>query len=256
MILLLDAGNTRIKWVAVGPEGKRVRGVRGRAEAATLAADWQSLDLDGAVLACVAGADVRGTLEGILQDRQIPGHWLESRHEDHGLLNLYQPPESLGVDRYAALVGAQRNWARDCLVVGVGTALTVDLLGADGQFLGGCIAPGPEMMQEALARGTARLGLVDLDWRDGGDMALPAPRDTVSAIREGILHALLGVVGGMEARLVEWRRIQGGDISPLVVLHGGGSSWLRPFLKGEVRERNDLVLEGLAWIARDLGFAV
>lgn len=248
MTLLLDAGNTRIKWAylvgdAVSPGG------------ACASADVPALRclgvVDGgkrAVVSCVAGDTVRLPLANMLSEAGFQTHWLRSEHANHGLLSRYEPPESLGTDRYAALVGAARRFHRDCVVVSMGTAMTVDMLTSDGDFLGGCIAPGPELMRESLYLRTA--GVASLA---GGWQAMP--RDTGAAVGTGITLALLGVVQGMRERLAEIRGVASEGHLPGVILGGGARHWLRPRLQGEVVEVDELVLEGLAWIARDLGFA-
>jgi pantothenate kinase type III len=102
------------------------------------------------------------------------------------------------------------------------------------------------------------VGSVAGEWRD-------FPLDTGSAVESGIALALLGVVRGMRERLVGFR-VSGRAASgmpaghaagqlPRVLLTGGARACLRPLLDGEVFEVDDLVIEGLAWIARDLGYA-
>ncbi len=113
--------------------------------------------------------------------------------------NLYENPERLGADRWAALIGARALHPHACVVVTAGTATTVDLLSAAGDFLGGLILPGVELMQQALARGTAQLPLAD------GRFALQ-PRRTVDAIRSGCLQAQAGAVERMFRQIADAAR--------------------------------------------------
>ncbi len=261
MILLVDAGNTRIKWAFLAggdllPGGnwptRDAAGLRGvwppslpaaRGQGVGQSAFPPSNRITAAVLACVAGDAVRGELAGLLEACGLPAHWVAPEGEAHGLVNRYQPPQSLGADRYAALVGAARRFRQDCVVVGVGTALTADMLTATGEFLGGCIVPGPDLMRAALFSGTAGVG-------PGAGGVQDFPRETGVAVDTGIALALAGVVEGMRARLARER----GGISPPVVLTGGARARVRALLAGDVYELDELVLEGLAWIARDQGF--
>lgn len=253
MILLVDIGNTRVKWAAWSGGEVRRDGVCPTREASDLMRACGQTGIVHAVVACVAGETIRSSLAQCLENAGIAAHWVQSEDFAHGVLNRYQPPESLGADRYAALIGAARRFHQDCVVVGVGTALTADMLTGAGEFLGGCIAPGPDLMWASLATGTVGGWASNREWRD-------FPRDTRAAVGSGIALAMLGVVQGMRARLAGADGFkptgrQPGDSFPAVILTGGARAFLRPLLSGEVFELDDLVLEGLAWIARDLGFA-
>lgn len=257
MILLVDVGNTRIKWAMWSGGEARRDGVCLTCDAADLARVCDQAGIVHAVVACVAGEAIRSVLTQCLVDAGIASHWVHAEYSAHGLLNRYRPPESLGADRYAALIGAARRFRRDCVVASVGTAMTVDMLTGEGEFLGGCIVPGPDLMRESLFTGTAGVGLSSGlpsgEWRG-------FPRDTGAAVGSGIALALLGVVQGMRARLAEMggtgsKGAESGDSLPAIILTGGARACLRPLLPGEVFEFDELVLEGLAWIARDLGFA-
>lgn len=247
MILLVDVGNTRIKWATWSGGEVRRDGVCPTHAEADLAGVCSQTGIAHAVVVCVAGEEVRLSLAQRLENAGVIVHWVHPEYSAHGLLNRYQPPESLGADRYAALIGADRGFQRDCVVVGVGTAMTVDMLTGAGEFLGGCIVPGPDLMRASLFTGTAGVGPSSGGWRD-------FPRDTGAAVDSGIALALLGVVQGLRARLAGIDGTEPGDSLPAVILTGGARAYLRPLLPGEVFEIDELVLEGLAWIARDLGF--
>ena len=153
-----------------------------------------------------------------------------------GVRIAYREPAHLGVDRFLALLAAHARAAGPWLVVGVGTALTIDLLGADGVHHGGRIAPSPTVMRASLHARAAHLPL------QGGDY-VDFAQDTADALAsgsEGAAHALI-------ADSVRTARKRLG-IAPTVLLHGGGASALRPRLPGAVLAR-DLVLEGVAcWV--------
>lgn len=239
MNLLLDAGNTRIKWGIRQHNAWLARGVRPTSDVALLVDDLAPFSLRRACLCCVASAATREVLHDMLSPRVERLHWLTAHADAHGLLNRYQPPESLGADRYAALVAARRRDLGDCVVVSVGTALTVDALTAAGEFLGGVIAPGPELMRGALLRGTAGV-------RASGGPAVEFPVDTGAAVAGGIALAQSGVVMGMRERLA---RQGGGQVT--ILLSGGARAELVKLLAPPVVEVDDLVLEGLAWIAKE-----
>jgi type III pantothenate kinase len=261
VILLVDVGNTRIKWAMWSGGETRRDGVCPTRDAVDLVRVCDQTGIAYAVVVCVAGEAIRSVLTQCFVDAGIATHWVHPEYSAHGLLNRYRPPESLGADRYAALIGAARRFRRDCVVVSVGTAMTADMLTGEGEFLGGCIVPGPDLMRESLFTGTAGVGLSSGlpsglssgEWQD-------FPRDTRAAVGSGIALALLGVVQGMRARLAEMggiepKEAESGDALPAVILTGGARACLRPLLPGEVFEFDELVLEGLAWIARNMGFA-
>ncbi|MDD5388425.1 MAG: type III pantothenate kinase [Gallionellaceae bacterium] len=243
MILLLDAGNTRVKWGVRQAGAWLARGVCPTREVAGLRADLAAFSLRRALLCCVANEATRAALDKLLVDRVEQLAWLTAALDAHGVRNAYQPPESLGADRYAALVAVARRGLGDCVVASVGTALTVDALTADGRFLGGVIAPGPDLMRAALLDGTAGVraysGSVD-------SSVAGFPRATGAAVASGIALAQAGVVLGMRERLA---RLSGNPVT--VLLSGGARALLTSLLEPPVVEADDLVLEGLAWIAKD-----
>lgn len=249
MILLVDVGNSRIKW-----QTRRAGQVLAQGECATDQADclqesWDGLNCSAAVMSCVAGPVLEAAIAWQTGVPEARMHRLLPQRDGHGLVNHYEPAERLGPDRYAALVAAHRLGLGDCVVAGVGTALCADLLTREGEFLGGCIVPGPELMRAAMDQGTALvgagLGWDDANWCSGDD----APRTTAAALDTGIALALAGAIEAMRTRLE--RRV---GRPAGVVLSGGARAWVVPALSGPYLEFDNLVLEGLAWIARDLGY--
>ncbi|MEW6679115.1 MAG: type III pantothenate kinase [Pseudomonadota bacterium] len=255
----MDAGNSRIKWRLSRAGQTLDQGVVSTPDVAALAQVWQRLGWEASCVSSVAGGEVNEFLRSLLATPAGGGpcgtgdaiqiHWVAAAARSHGIVSSYQPPETLGPDRYCALVAANRQQVagspQDWVVVNVGTALTADMLTADGVFLGGVILPGPDLMREALARGTARVIVEDAAVQTGW------PVTTRAAVGQGIGWALWGGVAGMLETLGrETGRLPG------VLLSGGARAMLVPrFLAAgvELREIDELVLEGLAWIARDQG---
>jgi type III pantothenate kinase len=254
MMLLVDAGNTRIKWRIIDGYQLIATGVALTGDWAELNAAWQPFKLTQAVLSFVAPASVHAGLAKLLQQRGIEAHWLLAERERHGVLNHYTAPEKLGADRYAGLIAAARLKLGDCVVASVGTATTVDQLDRNAAFLGGIILPGPDMMRAALLRGTGQI-----ESRMQSDATcLPTelnlmspPRDTAAAVETGIVLAQVGAIDAMCQNMC-LAMASSADASPVLILTGGARAQVRAGLRRELIEIEDLVLDGLAWIGLEL----
>ncbi len=150
-----------------------------------------------------------------------------------GVTNTYEPPERLGADRWAALIGARALERGACLVVDAGTATTADILGADGAFRGGVILPGVNLMKRALAQHAAQLPLSE-------GRLVAEPRRTADAIETGCLLAQAGVIERLHA---------GMEAGARCLVSGGNAAAIARTLRIEARVVDNLVLEGLIRIA-------
>lgn len=235
MIICIDSGNTRIKWGVHD-------GGRWLAQGALAQADIQQLggQLAGwpqparVMLANVAGSEAGHQIRQQLAAWEANLCEVRSSHQRCGVENLYEKPETLGVDRWCALIGARGLASGPMVVVMAGTATTIDTLDADGQFLGGIILPGFDMMAASLARGTAGLHLAD------GEYSLH-PRCTDDAIVSGVVEAQAGAIERIFARLPA--------PEAHCVLSGGHARQLAPRLVIPWRIAHNLPLEGLKQIA-------
>ena len=257
--LLLDAGNSALKWVLMTIEGQvgPAHGTRRNAPpeelATALASEWRGhagVAVQAAYGCAVAAPElIRAIEQAVLQAFSLPVLWLEtqSRYEHGGVVlrNGYRDCTQLGVDRWNSLIAARAAHPdRSLVVVTAGTATTVDGVTIDGSFVGGVIAPGVRLMYEALAKGTARLPV------SRGRM-VAYPDNTDDAIASGVLGSQLGLI----ERFARNFRVQHGN--PLVVLTGGHAAQLAPHvgvgtsLPSVVREEN-LVLRGVHLRAREL----
>jgi type III pantothenate kinase len=241
-ILAIDAGNTRVKWGLHDGNRWLQQGAFATSdterfdEALTLAEAPAS-----AIIANVAGERVAEILSGVLRARGIEPSWAQSRAEQSGVRSSYADPGQLGVDRWAALIGARHLYAGPCVVVNVGTTMTVDALSSDSIFLGGFIVCGYSIMREALARHTAQLELYE------GSFSF-FPDNTADAIASGALNALAGAVDRMCGYMMEV-----GEDEPLIVLSGGNAALLEPRLRSAPERVENLVLEGLVRMGAEKG---
>ncbi|MDR2682882.1 MAG: type III pantothenate kinase [Dysgonamonadaceae bacterium] len=146
----------------------------------------------------------------------------------------YQTPQTLGMDRVAAAVGAAaQKPATGLLVIDVGTAITIDLVTADGIYRGGNISPGVELRFKALHRFTGRL-----PWVDERGETPPLGYDTETAIRSGVME---GIVRELDSYIDEYKKNQ--DISTF--LTGGHAFYFESRLKNAIFADENLVLKGL-----------
>ena len=235
MILAIDCGNTRVKWGLREPQesGWHALGAVPLADIAQLEAHWSSLPVPSRiVIANVAGEPARKALLAPLAPWVADLRWVRTQAAQCGVTNGYADPGQLGVDRWAALIGAWHLQRGACLVVNAGTATTVDMLSSQGVFRGGIILPGVDLMQRALAQNTAGLPL------SPGRFA-EEPRCTADAIESGCLHAQAGAIERMHSRL---------EAGAVCLLSGGNAQRILPVLNIPVRAVDNLALEGLVRI--------
>jgi len=240
MILAIDAGNTRTKWGVFDASGEMTaQGAVDNSQLDRLVQDsaaWAGCQR--AVVSNVAGEVVDQQLRALLDARQLPVRWVRSEAAACGVINNYARPEQLGTDRWAALVAAWNQCRQPCVVAMAGTALTVDALSAQGEFLGGLILPGRALMHESLAVGTDALSV-------GQGKLCDFPSRTEDAITSGIAFAMAGSV---ERQCAALERREGGVIC---LLSGGDAQWLAAALPRPTEIIDDLTLRGLFLIERE-----
>ena len=262
MLLLIDAGNTRVKWAlaaglplpsavdasAVGPAAWLAHGMVTHDAIDTLGVRWQAQPVSRVLVSNVAGAAIRAAL--LLQlhllrtadGAQPVVVWFAAAAATGGVRNSYREPTRLGCDRLAALIGARVLRPGQALVVATcGTATTVDALAADGTFTGGMILPGLGTMAAALALRTAQLPSIATPvpvLPAAGFHALFAD-NTEDAIRNGCLAAQAGAI----------ERAVAAHGGAHCLLSGGAAGWVAPYLQVAVTQVDNLVLTGLHVVA-------
>ena len=216
-VLLADVGNTRIKLAVVSDHGLDATGLR-RLPNVGLRQDldshafrpenlerWLMSAAPGSAVVLVASVhDAAATrLEAVLAAVSATSHRpLRQRRIGHADLPLsigLDEPHKTGIDRLAAAAAAAivKTPDRGAIIVDCGTAATVDMLAADGTFLGGAILPGPALMARALADGTSKLPAVAALERSAPP-AMPG-RTTHEAIAAGIGWGIHGAIAKLVA---------------------------------------------------------
>ena len=236
---LFDLGNTRLKCAPLVDDriGDTTRITH---DGQSLPGDWIAAlpdRIDEAVVASVASPALSTALLDALTARCGRITMARTLARLGAVRIAYAEPRRLGVDRFLALVAAHARAAQPWLVVGIGTALTIDLLGADGMHHGGRIAPSPTLMREALHARAPQLPATGGGYVEFAD-------DTLDALASGCDGAALALIE--RSLVVATARL---GTAPVLLLHGGGAGSLRTALRGAT-SAPELVLEGLACWAR------
>lgn len=282
MQLLIDIGNSRIKWNTAQHgqlQGKTQAFIWHLDQLADeLLQQWQPLpEMTSVWIANVAGNAVAQVVEHFCQHHwRLMPQYARTASAQCGITNAYHQASHLGVDRWLCLLAAGQRYPRQPIcVISCGTALTVDFINAKGEHLGGAIAPGPQLMQTAL-RHQSRAIDDTLKLEQAAETHLPdkdsthlshawqqvltgsVGRSTQECIAIGVRYASLGFVDAMidkaqrelttECRII----MTGGDAEYLIqqVLHEQ-TAQKRDALTDAIRYEPDLLLHGLLMLGND-----
>jgi len=245
--LLVDIGNTRVKWAILrGTKLGRMHAALHDGKPAALRALVRGASpVNDVVAVSVAGAPLERALATAVKQRfGFPPRFIRSTRQAVGVRSGYRETWRLGADRWVGAIGAFA-FARGAVVVAnIGTALTIDAVTAAGKHLGGAIIPGPSTMIESLLAGTHGIRR-----RARGGVASTRSlfaADTASALGAGATHAAAAFI---DRAVAEAAAKMGAR--PVLVLTGGAAPALKAYIKSRAQVVPDLVLRGLAVMARD-----
>lgn len=243
--LLLDVGNFRLKWGVLDDDGIRRSGhisqERIRDQGLQALTTKLPRRIDTVLVSNVAGNSYAMRLSGVIgMHCKCDVHFARSERRGWGVTNSYRQPRRLGVDRWVAMIGAWAEVQSACLVVDVGTAVTLDAIDDEGVHLGGQIIPGVETMLDSLSAATSDIAPVKATAKLSTNDMKMFGRNTAAAVREGVQNAVTGAV----ERAI--RTLQSNAYEPTIVLTGGGASRILGALDGAVLHRPNIVLQGLA----------
>lgn len=238
-LLLLDAGNSKLKWAWV--ENDRMVSIDKASywNLEPLAQSWRQYgnnDIRIIGSAVCGEAKQQAVAE---QLGRIP-EWLGSMPQALGIRNHYRRVEEHGADRWFNILGSRLFSRHACVVVSCGTAVTIDALTSGNHYLGGNIMPGFNLMKEAMAQHTANLN------RPAG-RAYPFGTTTANAMAGGMLDAICGAVMLMHGRLQQ--KHPGQPVE--VIITGGGAVKIKQglpekfALDNPIQIVDNLVLHGL-----------
>ncbi len=242
MDILLDIGNSRIKWCASQGQGL------GKVESLIhqhgdflldLQQQWSKQPRPETVL--IASVANQQRVEQLIElsrslwpDVEIRKAYAKAQYQT--MHNAYLEPEKLGIDRWLALIALYHAYPQNSIVVDCGTAITLDMLDDQGQHGGGMICPGIRLMKQSLCQETAKLS----DFQQ--TYAVQASRSTSAAMYSGVLLAAAG--------LIEKTLAQYGNIEKLVMT-GGDAELIAEHLNCEYIIHPGFVLTGLLWYGQD-----
>lgn len=243
MVLLIDVGNTRIKW-ALLDDGRLCATDAiehsGRAMAIEQMLERVSIVPAGVVAANVAGDEWAAQITSAVRDKwSLPVVFAVTPARHGSVRNGYDDFTQLGIDRWLAMTAALDQFPGPLCIVDAGTAITIDVVAAGGNHQGGYILPGLDLMRRSLAEGTG-----DLRRLAGTEQQLAdAPRapgcSTRAAIDAGTLAAICGAIDYC-------------CNDSAIVLTGGDAERLRHHLDVVAQHEPHLVLKGLALAAAEL----
>ncbi len=248
--LLIDIGNTRIKWAHYSPQtsakelfghGVLEHGSQIETEILQQVLPPENLHyiFVSAVTDDLNSQRIKKQLQSIFD---VPVQMVRSSSQFNNLINGYNQPALLGVDRWVALIGAftQAKSGRGVFVVDVGTAITIDAVDAEGKHLGGIISPGLSLMRNSLSKNTERLMLVE-------EAKISTVADnTQDAIASGTIWSLVGLIQQIEQRLA-----LDDDSKIDYLITGGDAQKILPHLPVRYTLVTDLILQGLAALAQN-----
>ena len=236
--LLLDIGNTAIKWrfgseFGLAEAAGRVERDISALQTALLGKTWNQV-----AVSSVAGDDFDQTLSDWLAMHQVCPIWKPVPEEVwQGLKITYKKPASMGIDRWLAMLAVWCQGQAPACVIDVGTALTIDIISLGGRHQGGFVVPGPNLMRNMLSRDTRLINVGKLL-----PPSLEAGFSTETCVNAGVWIAVLGAVQRVLECYPEHEAI----------LTGGHAGELLD-LGLKANRQPDLVLEGLhVWLSAHL----
>ena len=250
MILLVDIGNSRIKWVCLDESSLDAVGdtihCQTSIDAFHVIGEALPSDISQVMATNVAGKSHELALVSVCTERWgISPEFVTPDKQEHGISSVYSDPSKLGADRWVALIAAHRLEKGAFAVIDAGTTVTLDMVNANGQHLGGLIMAGPDLVYSALNNETGNIGKINLT----PDVSLGLEilgSNTKMAVANGTMLSIASAVDrALSTVSAEIRE------SPTVYITGGNALILSSWLETRAQYRPNLVLEGLTFIVAE-----
>lgn len=247
-VLELDVGNTRVKWRIVDVHGNALQSGHWAHGGGALPEDAQLDRLlednhcRSARVGSVAAEAVNDRLRKWATTRRLGMRFAHSSAESAGVSNSYRQPGLMGVDRWLAMLAAFNQYPGNICVIDCGTALTIDVVNAAGQHLGGLIMPGIRLQQNALREYTDKVIFNERP----RTAELQLGNDTAGCVHNGSKFMLVGAIHEV---LSHSKRLLGGEMA--CIMTGGDADLLAPLLQAPLQDAvivaPDIVLDGLKY---------
>ena len=245
MNLLIDIGNSRIKWclhdsteIKIGLEGVMLHDKS--ALPGLFSDQWSNLDRpDRIVISNVSGQHPAESLDAWVEKVwQIKTEYVKTEACSNGVNNAYSDYSRLGVDRWMAIIAAWQRFRQEekaVCVVDCGTATTIDGISASGQHLGGFIIPGYSIMQEMLLINTA-----DIEMANRELPSISFSSSTEGGVNSGCYLAMISIIDRV---LTLMQKEYGNQVNCIIT--GGNAELVVGQLAGKFEHEPNLVLHGL-----------
>ncbi len=238
MKLLIDIGNTRIKWAT---EENKIFSSSLAVEhnqydfIVPIRKAWLKVGVPKVIaVSCVSRMEIAEQLIELAKNMWPTASIIVAKSLVTGfsVTNAYKDANKLGVDRWLGLIALKHYYPGNSIVVDCGTAITIDVLNQQGMHLGGVISPGLQLMQQALLQGTESLSVADQNFSVG------LSNDTGAAIYSGTVYAAAGLIEKVIADVC--------GIYQTLVLTGGDAELLAQYLNCKAICEPDFIVKGLA----------
>ena len=241
MILVVDIGNTQVKWATAVGDAWVTQGQCPLSAIAKLSLYWSDLSEPAAiVISNVAGVEAASAVDMAIRPWNIEAYWVEAMPSQCGVVNSYAKPSQLGPDRWAALIGAKTLNLGNVVTVCSGTATAIHGLTQAGVFIGGLIIPGYDLIHKSLGSNAVQLS-------DAEGTLSTFPLTTRDAITSGAIRATCQTIESFcdDMEVVGYDAVK-------IVLAGGAADKVRAGFVRPVIRQDDVILLGLLEIAKSL----
>ena len=255
MMILIDVGNSRVKWATLEKESLHFGGafLNQIDQFETALNEQISVPTTPSriLVSNVAGYEVRQPfIEWAKKQWQLIPEFITPTAKAHGVTIAYQDPEKMGADRWIALIAAWQRYQSALCVISCGSAITIDVLDREGIHQGGYIAPGLMLMRLALTEHT-RAGQFNT-LPPAVSPPLTLANSTELAINNGTAAMAAGFINQtIEQYMNEEYERDALSYPPPIILAGGDADIVNPYLHFFTQSHPYLVLEGLAYLAKN-----
>ncbi len=263
MILLVDIGNSRLKWCfyAKGKRSKQFATDYSQYTADILLKNLLNKNVIEAknpikklILVSVLDKKITKKIQCHCQKLNIALRIVYSQATAYGVKNSYSEPQRLGADRFVGLVAAHHLIPKQhCIIISCGTAVTIDAITQQGKHLGGLILPGLQQFSAQLIQKTALLTLEKVT------KTTLFANNTADALASGSVYGLVEAINGISSRmkgeLLKINNPRGKQetmYSVRIILCGGDAKILHPYLVQDMQREDDWLMQGLQVIATSI----